>query len=106
MNDVAPLPWKAVPWHIEEGPPAVRDARGDIVCTTASDATAEFIVKAANNEARLTELEAALEWYAEKARALSSNDWKERPHIAEAIFTELQLDGGNRARTALKGDGE
>lgn len=44
-----PLPWKFVPWHIEEGPSAVRAPAGHIVCTTASDADAQLIEKAVNN---------------------------------------------------------
>lgn len=32
-----PTPWKFVPWHVEEGPPAVRSTEGWIVCTTSSD---------------------------------------------------------------------
>lgn len=44
-----PLPWSFVPWHIEEGSPAVRAPAGYLVTTTASDADAAFIVKAVNN---------------------------------------------------------
>lgn len=43
-----PTPWKFSPWHIEEGPSAVRAPAGHIVCTTASDADAELIVRAVN----------------------------------------------------------
>jgi hypothetical protein len=43
-----PTPWKFSPWHIEEGPPAVLAPAGHIVCTTAGDDDAAFIVKACN----------------------------------------------------------
>lgn len=36
-------PWKYVPWHVEEGPPAVRAPEGWLVCTTSSDADAKLI---------------------------------------------------------------
>ena len=42
----------------------------------------------------------ALEWYSEKAVALSRNDWKKNLNLGEAIFTELMLDGGKRAALA------
>jgi hypothetical protein len=48
-----PLPWKFSPWHIEEGPPAVLAPAGHIVCTTAGDDDAAFIVKACNMHAEL-----------------------------------------------------
>lgn len=38
-----PGPWKFVPWHIEEGPPAIRCAEGWIVATTAYDDDARLI---------------------------------------------------------------
>lgn len=40
---------------------------------------------------------AALEWYGEKAKSLATKDWKKNPAYAEAILTELMLDGGHRA---------
>ena len=54
-----PLPWKFVPWHIEEGPSAVRAPIGHLVCTTASDADAQLIVKAVNNHEAMDKLLAA-----------------------------------------------
>lgn len=44
----APLPWHGVPWHVEEGPAAVRCVEGWVVCHTSSDIDAEFIARAAN----------------------------------------------------------
>lgn len=43
-------PWKHIPWHIEEGPPAVRcdGGNGHIVATTASEKDAAFIAAARN----------------------------------------------------------
>lgn len=41
-----PGPWRFVPWHIEEGPPAVRCAEGWIVATTAKDEDARLIADA------------------------------------------------------------
>lgn len=46
MSGPTPGPWRFVPWHIEEGPPAVRCAEGWIVATTASDDDARFIAAA------------------------------------------------------------
>lgn len=43
-----PTPWRYVPWHIEEGPSAVRAPAGYLVCTTASDADASLIARAVN----------------------------------------------------------
>ena len=58
MSKHTPGPWHFVPWHIEEGQPAVRCAEGWIVATTSNDANAEFIARAPAMEARIAELEA------------------------------------------------
>jgi len=47
-KSATPRPWKFSPWHIEEGCSAVRAPAGHIVCTTASDADAEYIARAVN----------------------------------------------------------
>lgn len=49
------LPWRFVPWHIEEDSSAVRSPEGWIVCTTSSDADAKFIAHACNRHAELVE---------------------------------------------------
>ncbi len=54
MSEHTPTPWKLSPWHVEEGPPAVRAPAGHIVCTTSSNEDAAFIVLACNNHDRLT----------------------------------------------------
>ena len=41
-------PWAFVPWHIEEGPSAVRAPEGWLICTTSSDANARRIVACVN----------------------------------------------------------
>ena len=46
MTQTAKTPWRFSPWHIEEGPSAVYDANGDLVCTTSSDETAKMIAAA------------------------------------------------------------
>jgi hypothetical protein len=43
------LPWRFVPWHIEECLSAVRSQEGWVVCTTSSDDDAAFIVRACNS---------------------------------------------------------
>lgn len=48
---VQPLPWRAIPWHIVEGNPQIRDANDDLVCEVASDETARFICEVANAQA-------------------------------------------------------
>jgi hypothetical protein len=48
--------WRFSPWHIEEGPDAVRADDYGIVCTTAGSATAEYIA-AANPQAILALLD-------------------------------------------------
>lgn len=58
MSKHTPGPWHFVPWHIEEGPPAVRCAEGWIVATTSTDADAEFLARAPAMEARIAEIEA------------------------------------------------
>lgn len=58
----AELPWKFSPWHIEEGPSAVRCSTGYLVCETAGDADAKLIVKAVNNHDALV---AALQFIAD-----------------------------------------
>lgn len=56
---VAHTPWRYSPWHIEEGPSAVYDAKGDLVCTASSDDIARLIAAA-------PDLLEALEWIAAK----------------------------------------
>lgn len=46
MSGFTPGPWKFVPWHIEEGPSAVRSPEGWLICTTSSDANAILIAAA------------------------------------------------------------
>ena len=58
MSKHTPGPWHFVPWHIEEGQPAVRCAEGWIVATASTDADAEFIARAPAMPARIAELEA------------------------------------------------
>lgn len=41
-----PGPWSFVPWHVEEGPSAVRAPEGWLIATTSSDANARFIAAA------------------------------------------------------------
>ena len=48
LDGHTPTPWKFVPWHIEEGPPAVRAPEGWVVAHASSDADAEYIAHAAN----------------------------------------------------------
>jgi hypothetical protein len=48
MTEYTPLPWAFSPWHIEEGPSAVRAPAGHLITTTASDADAAYIVRACN----------------------------------------------------------
>lgn len=57
------VPWKFSPWHIEEGPPAVRAADGWIVCTTSSDEHAKLIAAAPDV---IAALELALEYWAHR----------------------------------------
>jgi hypothetical protein len=51
-----PGPWRYVPWHIEEGPSAVYDANGNLVCTSSSDDTARLIAAAPDMLEALREL--------------------------------------------------
>jgi hypothetical protein len=60
-----PPPWRFSPSHFEEGPSAVRTLAGWIVCTTASDEDAAFIVRACNSHEALAK---ALEKIADLAR--------------------------------------
>ncbi len=57
-------PWKHVPWHVEEGPPAVRHPSGYLIANTDVDANAALIVAAVNALpgliARVEEMERAL----------------------------------------------
>ena len=59
MSEHTPTPWRFSPSHVEEGPSAVRTGQtypeDYIVCTTASDADAELIVKAVNAHDALVE---------------------------------------------------
>ena len=52
-------------------------------------------------------LREGLKWYAEKAEALCRKDPKSPGYgnYAEAIFVELRLDGGRRAKSLLDQDG-
>jgi len=49
-------PWRYVPWHIEEGPPAVRAREGWLICTTSSDETAAFIAHASTAAPALADI--------------------------------------------------
>lgn len=53
MTEHTPTPWKFVPWHVEEGPSAFRAPAGHLVGNAASDADAEYIVKAVNSHSGL-----------------------------------------------------
>ncbi len=46
MSGFTKGPWTFVPWHIEEGPPAVRAPEGWLIATTSSDADATLIALA------------------------------------------------------------
>ncbi len=46
MSGHTPGPWAMVPWHIEEGPTAVRSPGGWLICTTSSDDNARLIASA------------------------------------------------------------
>jgi len=55
---------------------------------------------------RITQLEAALKWYGEKAEAMERYAAAEPPKatMMMAVVTELSLDGGKRASKALGGE--
>lgn len=64
VTEHTPLPWKYVPWHIEEGPSAVRAPDGHLICSTASDANAALIAKAVNSyDALIAVAEAARSYF-------------------------------------------
>ena len=126
-----PGPWHFVPWHIEEGQPAVRCAEGWIVATTSNDANAEFIARAPAMEARIAEIEAENErlrqlhvdmktklaqymaWYAmaehqhlqEEARAeraeANAANWEEQANDRVSDWDEVRAE-----RDALRADAE
>ena len=66
-------PWRSVPWHIEEGPPAVRVPDGWLLCSTAGENDARHIATfdpptvialldaKAKAEARVVDLQLALD---------------------------------------------
>lgn len=69
------LPWRFVPWHIEEGSSAVRCLEGWIVCTTSSDDDAAFIVRACNSFDELVEaLKQAREFVEAEAETRGEED--------------------------------
>jgi hypothetical protein len=74
MTEHTPLPWAFSPWHIEEGPSAVRAPAGHLVTTTASDADAAYIVKACN---AFPDLVMALEQIAAIENKEFGPDWEE-----------------------------
>lgn len=87
-DKATPRPWKFVPWHVEEGPPAVRAgaAFGPIVCTTSSDADAALIVAAVNSydesRALLKEAVDMIDRYAKSMRTRRLPDHKQQDLIA------------------------
>ena len=46
VSKITPGPWKAVPWHIMEGNPAVQAPDGHLICETSCNDDAELIAEA------------------------------------------------------------
>ncbi len=102
-----PGPWKFVPWHVEEGPPAVRAPAGWAICFTSSDANAAFIVRAANAHDAL--VEALKDATANLAGAVSAYETFAgkfgRKSVQDALFSTRLSDFNKaleRARAALE----
>lgn len=89
MSKHTPGPWHFVPWHIEEGQPAVRCAEGWIVATTSNDANAEFIARAPAMEARIAELEAS--------NAALRGAIERAPHADFCLGSSFRMADGTRA---------
>lgn len=92
-------PWKHIPWHIEEGPPAVRcdGGNGHIVATTASEKDAAFIAAARNGVLNLIrERDEALE-----RERQTFKDAAEINTRAEAALAVMEREG-----EALSGHGD
>jgi hypothetical protein len=90
VNNHTPLPWKYVPWHVEEGPSAVRAPDGHLVTTTASDEDAAFIVKAVNaHDALVALLRECLSDY-------GHHNFTDRHGMADRIRRVLAAVGGAR----------
>jgi hypothetical protein len=86
----AELPWKFSPWHIEEGPSAVRCATGYLVCETAGDADAKLIVAAVNSHDALVK---ALKTIIDANHAFLNSlpeDWEGDP-LQDACFEAAKL---------------
>lgn len=94
-------------WQLAEAKEELVKANGWRDTWHGASHTQHEIIKALNADlgaARERErvLKDALEWYSERADSLANRDWKKNPRYAEAIFVELSLDGGKRARVALQ----
>lgn len=74
-------------------------------CARKDEHIAEFRADLVAKETEIARLREALAWYAERASSLANKDWKDNADYALAIFAELSLDGGIRARAAI-GKGE
>jgi len=85
MGEHSPLPWRFSPWHLEEGPSAVRTGQGEnyIICTTASDEDAAFIVKACNAHAAIAKALDDIEALSDKCINLER-------YSAESALDDLQ----------------
>jgi hypothetical protein len=91
-----PLPWAFSPWHIEEGPSAVRAPAGHLVTTTASDADAAYIVKACNAFPDLVKTLESIVVAERQFRDAMGDHWEGDP-LSDAI------DAGSRILSRVKG---
>jgi hypothetical protein len=95
MAEHTQTPWRMSPWHIEEGPSAVRTGKDYpedfIICTTASDEDAAFIVKAVNNHDAMIQALDDL-----KMHAIEDGSFMMVPTIEwDAAFARMRDDVGS-----------
>ena len=89
-------PWHYSPWHVEEGPPAVRHPSGYIIANTDTNANAALIVAAVNALPELLErvrrLEEALKPFADEADKWANCIDKDAQEILIANPIDVTVD--------------
>ena len=103
VSKITPGPWKAVPWHIMEGNPAVQAPDGYLICETSCNDDAELIAEAGTvaHETKLSPRELA-EQREELLAALIDLDEAYCDALMPVDLTKEKRDKGRKALIATR----